>query len=224
VDFEDLGNLGGNFGGDFGGGPDRGGDVEAGIELSLEEAFRGTSRTISLELDEPCATCGGAGHVNRKPCPQCRGTGWSRGRRNLEVKVPAGVATGSRVRVAGEGPGGAAGGGRGDLYLKVTVLPDPRFERIDDNLHVKLEVSAHDAALGAELSVPTMKGQVSMKVPPETSSGRTFRLPGYGMPHLKGGGAGDQFVQVQVTIPAGLSPRERELYQELKNLRTEGKR
>jgi len=224
VDFEDLGNLGGNFGGDYGGGPDRGGDVETGIELSLEEAFRGTSRTISLELEEPCAACGGAGHVNRKPCPQCHGTGWARGRRNLEVKVPAGVATGSRVRVAGEGPAGAAGGGRGDLYLKVTVRPDPRFERIDDNLHVKLEVSAYDAALGTELSVPTMKGQVSMKVPPETSSGRTFRLPGYGMPHLKGGGAGDQFVQVQVTIPPGLSPRERELYQELKNLRTEGKR
>jgi DnaJ-class molecular chaperone len=83
-------------------------------------------------------------------------------------------------------------------------------------------VPAHDAALGTEVSVPTLKGQVSMKIPPETSSGRTFRLPGYGMPHLKGGGAGDQFVQVQLTIPTGLSPRERELYQELKNLRTEG--
>lgn len=224
VDFEDLGNLGSNFGRDFGGGADRGGDVEAGIELSLDEAFRGTRRTISLELDEPCAACGGAGHVNRKPCSQCHGTGWARRRRNLEVKVPAGVATGSRVRVAGEGPGGAAGGGRGDLYLNVTVRPDPRFERKGDDLHVTVEVPAHDAALGTELSVPTLKGQVSMKIPSETSSGRTFRLPGYGMPHLKGGGAGDQYVQVQVTIPAGLSPRERELYQELKNLRTEGTR
>ena len=83
------------------------------------------------------------------------------------------------------------------------------------------DVKARD---GTELSVATLKGQVSMKIPPETSSGRTFRLPGYGMPHIKGGGAGDQFVQVQVTIPAGLSPRERELYQELKNLRTEGTR
>ena len=85
-------------------------------------------------------------------------------------------------------------------------------------------VPDHDAALGSEVFVPTLKGQVSMKIPPETSSGRTFRLPGYGMPHLKGGGAGDQFVQVQLTIPTGLSPRERELYQELKNLRTEGTR
>ncbi len=81
VDFEDLGNLGGNFGGDFGGGPDRGGDVETGIELSLEDAFRGTSRTISLELDEPCAACGGAGHVNRKPCPRLTRARGGRGAR-----------------------------------------------------------------------------------------------------------------------------------------------
>ena len=147
--------------------------------------------------------------------------GWSRGRRNLEVKIPAGVATGSRVRLPGEGSRGGRGGS-GDLYLKVTVRPDPRFERKGDDLHSTLPVPAHDAALGTEVSVPTLKGQVSMKIPPETSSGRTFRLPGYGMPHLKGGGAGDQFVQVQLTIPTGLTPRERELYQELKNLRTEG--
>jgi len=211
----DLEDLGGGFG------PDKGGDVEAGIEVSLEDAFRGVTRTISLELDEPCPACGGAGHVNRKPCAQCRGGGWSKGRRNLEVKIPAGVATGSRVRLPGEGSRGGRGSS-GDLYLKVTVRPHPRFERKGDDLYSTLPVPADEAALGTEASVPTLKGQVSMKIPPETSSGRTFRLPGYGMPHLKGGGAGDQFVQVQLTIPTGLSPRERELYQELKNLRTEG--
>lgn len=215
VDLGDLGDLGAGFG------PDKGGDVEAPIEISLEDAFRGVSRPISLELDEPCPTCGGAGHVNRKPCPQCRGGGWAKGRRNLEVKIPPGVATGSRVRVGGEGQGGAGGGGRGDLYLKVTVRPDPRFERKGDDLHSTLQVPAQDAALGAEVSVPTLKGQVSMKIPPETSGGRTFRLPGYGMPRLKGSGAGDQYVQVQLTIPAGLSPRERELYEELRNIRLE---
>ena len=214
-DLGDLGDLGGGFG------PERGGDVEAGIEVSLEDAFRGVSRQVSLELDEPCATCGGAGHVNRKPCPRCRGGGWSKAQRNLEVKIPAGVATGSRVRMSGEGQGRGGGGRPGDLYLKVTVRPDPRFERRGDDLYSTLPVPAHEAAIGTEASVPTLKGQVSMKIPPETSSGRTFRLPGYGMPRLKGGGPGDQFVQVQVTIPAGLSPRERELYQELKDLRTE---
>jgi len=218
IDLGDLGDLGAGFG------PDKGGDVEAGIEVSLEDAFRGVSRTVSLELDEPCPVCGGSGHVNRKPCPQCRGGGWSKGRRNLEVKIPAGVSTGSRVRVGGEGQGGSGGGRRGDLYFKVTVRPDPRFERKSDDLYSTLPVAAYDAALGTEISVSTLKGEVSMKIPPETTSGRTFRLPGYGMPHLKGGGAGDQFVQVQLTIPSGLSQRERELYKELKTLREEGTR
>ncbi|HUO63374.1 MAG TPA: J domain-containing protein [Terriglobales bacterium] len=215
ADFGDLGDLGPGFA------PDRGGDVEAAIELSLEEAFAGVSRALSLELDEPCPTCGGAGHVNRKPCPQCRGGGWAKSRRNLEVKIPAGVDTGSRIRVAGEGAGGTGRGARGDIYLKVTVRPDPRFERQGDDLYVTLPVAAHDAALGTEILVPTLKGQVSMKIPPETSGGRTFRLPGYGMPRLKGSGAGDEYVRVQLTIPSGLGQRERELYQELKNLRTE---
>jgi molecular chaperone DnaJ len=200
---------------------DRGGDVEAGVELTLEEAFNGVRRTISLELDEPCKTCGGSGHVDRKPCATCRSTGWARSQRHLEVKIPAGVDTGSRVRVAAEGPGGAGGGARGDLYLHVTVKPDPRFERKGDDLYTDLPVSAVDAALGTEMAVPTLKGQVSMKIPPETSSGRTFRLPGYGMPRLRGGGAGDQYVKVQLVIPGGLSPRERELFGELRTLRAE---
>jgi DnaJ-class molecular chaperone len=220
VRFSDLGGAEWGGGG-FGGG--KGSDVEAAIELSLEEAFGGTRKTISLELDEPCPTCGGAGHVNRKPCATCHGTGWAKGRRHLEVKIPAGVDTGSRVRMAGEGAQGS-GGGNGDLYLKVTVKPDPRFERKGDDLYVDLPVHVADAALGAEVSVPSLKGQVSMKIPPETSSGRVFRLPGYGMPHLKGSGAGDQYVRVQVQIPTGLSARERELFQELGARRVEGSR
>jgi DnaJ-class molecular chaperone len=116
---------------------------------------------------------------------------------------------------------GRVGGGGGDLYLKVTVRPDPRFERKADDLYVDLPVQVADAALGAEVSVPTLKGQVSMKIPPETSSGRLFRLPGYGMPHLKGGGAGDQYVRVQLRIPSGLTERERELFQTLRGIRAE---
>jgi molecular chaperone DnaJ len=221
-DFGDLGDLrGAGRGGVM---SEAGSDVEAGIELTLEEAFSGTRKSISLELNEPCTACGGAGHVNGKPCPQCRGTGWARRRRNLEVKIPAGVDTGSRVRIAAEAAGGAGGGGRGDLYLTVTVKSHPRFERKKNDLYVDLPVSAADAALGVEVAVPTLKGQVSMKVPPETSSGRTFRLPGYGMPHLKGKGAGDQFVRVQVTIPTGLSPKEKELFRELQKQRAETNR
>ena len=219
-EFSDLGDLGGGFG------PvGRGSDVEAGIELTLEEAFQGAKKALSLELDEPCPQCGGSGNVNRRPCPRCRGGGWTRATRNLEVKIPAGVDTGSRVRVASEGAGGGSDDrtGRGDLYLRVTVAPHPRFERRGDDLHADLPVPVTVAALGGEVSVPTLRGQVSMKIPAETSSGKTFRLPGYGMPRLKGGGAGDQFVKVQIVMPTGLSPREQALFQELKKLRAETK-
>ena len=217
-EFSDLGDLGGSFG-PIG----RGSDVEAAIELTLEEAFQGAKKTIALTLDEPCPQCGGSGNVNRRPCPRCHGSGWTKTSRNLEVKIPAGVDTGSRIRVASEGPGGGSSdrGARGDLYLRVTVTPHPRFERRGDDLHTDLAVQLTVAALGGEVSVPTLKGQVSMKIPPETSSGKTFRLPGYGMPHVKGGGAGDQFVKAQITIPTGLSPREKELLQELRKLRPE---
>lgn len=217
----DIGDIGGDWGGVM---SDRGSDVEAAVDVTLEEAFHGVRRTMSFTLEEPCPTCGGAGHTNRKPCATCHGTGWSKRERRLEVKIPAGVDTGSRIRVAGEGSGGTGGGGRGDLYLKIRVIPDPRFERKGDDLHTELPVSAVDAALGAEVAVPTLKGQVAMKIPPETSSGRTFRLPAYGMPHLKGAGAGDQFVKVQLTIPAGLSPKEKELFQELRKQRAETNR
>jgi len=125
--------------------------------------------------------------------------------------------------MAAEGPGGGSGNrtDRGDLYLRVTVAPHPRFERKGDDLHTDLALPVTVAALGGEVSVPTLKGPVSMKIPPETSSGKTFRLPGRGMPHLKGGGAGDEYVKVQIVIPTGLSPREKELFEEMRKLRPE---
>ena len=215
-EFSDLGDLGGF------GAPGKGSDVEAGIQLTLEEAFQGTRKAIAIELDEPCPECGGSGNVNRRPCPRCHGSGWTKASRHLDVKIPAGVDTGSRVRVAAEGPGGGSGSrrDRGDLYLRVTVVPHPRFERKGDDLHTELALPVAVAALGGEVSVPTLKGPVSMKIPPETSSGKTFRLPGRGMPHLKGGGVGDEYVKVQIVIPTGLSPREKELFEELKKLRS----
>jgi DnaJ-class molecular chaperone len=222
-EFSDLGDLGGLGGAGFGSTVGKGSDVEAGIELTLEEAFQGTRKAISIELDEPCPECGGSGNVNRRPCPRCRGGGWTKATRKLDVKIPAGVDTGSRVRVASEGPGGGSGdrSDRGDLYLRVTVAPHPRFERKGDDLHTELALPVTVAALGGEVSVPTLKGPVSMKIPPETSSGKTFRLPGRGMPHLKGGGAGDEYVKVQIVLPTGLSPREKELFAEMKKLRAE---
>lgn len=216
--FEDL--LGGRFG--RGTRQRRGDDVQASVEISLEEAFHGTRKTLALELDEPCATCRGSGNVGGKPCASCHGTGWQRARREVDVRIPAGVRTGQKVRVSGEGGGGV--GGRGDLYLVVSVAPHPQFERKGDDLQLTLPITAPEAALGATIQVPTLRGKVSMKIPPATSSGRTFRLPGYGMPRVKGGGAGDQLVTVRIMMPAELTPAERELYERLRVLRSDSPR
>src|SRR5436309_8602963 len=154
-------------------------DVQADAEISLDEAFHGTRKTFALDLDEPCAACQGAGHIKGQPCATCGGGGWQRARRQVEVRIPAGVKSGQRVRVSGEGAGAA--GARGDLYLTVTVAAHPFYERKGDDVHLTLPITAPEAALGTALEVPTLRGKVSMKVPPATSSGRTFRLPGYGM-------------------------------------------
>ena len=199
-----------------------GSDVQAGIEISLDEAFHGARKTFAMEVEEPCPTCHGSGHVKRQPCPTCGGSGAQAVRRQVDVKIPAGVRSGQRVRVAGEGAGAA--GARGDLYLSVTVAPHPFFERKGDDIHLTLPVTAPEAALGTTLEVPTLRGKVSMKVPPATSSGRTFRLPGYGMPRVKGGAAGDQLVAVKIVMPSDVTPAERELYEKLKALRADNPR
>src|SRR5207249_3286996 len=154
--------------------------------------------------------------------PGAAGGGWQRARRQVDVKIPAGVKSGQRVRVSGEGAGGA--GTRGDLYLAVTVSPHQLFERRADDIHVSVPITAPEAALGTTIEVPTLKGRVSMKIPPATSSGRVFRLPGYGMPRLKGGGAGDQFVTLKIVMPNDLTPAERELYEKLKAQRADNPR
>ncbi len=222
VNLEDLLGGGGGLGGRQA--RSRGDDVQAGVEITLEEAFAGARKTFTMEMDEPCPTCHGSGNVGGKPCTTCGGTGWQRGRRQLDVKIPAGVKTGQRVRVAGEGTG--VGGGRGDLYLAVTVAPHPLFERKGDDIQLELPITAPEAALGANVEVPTLRGKVSMKILPATSSGRTFRLPGYGMPRVRtsGGGSGDQLVKVKIVMPSDLTTAERELYEKLKTLRSDNPR
>jgi DnaJ-class molecular chaperone len=200
----------------------RGGDVEASIEISLDDAYHGARKNLALESEEPCSTCHGSGHVEGQACTTCHGGGWQRARRTLDVKIPAGVKTGQRVRVSGEGAQGQSG--RGDLYLMVTVAAHPIFERRGDDIHVTLPITASEAALGASVEVPTLGGKVSMKIPPATSSGRTFRLPGYGMPRLKGGGSGDQLVTTKMVMPATLTDAERDLYRQLATLRTDNPR
>ncbi|MBI3637582.1 MAG: DnaJ domain-containing protein [Candidatus Rokubacteria bacterium] len=225
INLEDL--FGGRGAGSRGragapGGRARGDDVQANVEITLDEAFHGARKAFALEAEEPCPTCHGSGNVGGKPCGTCHGRGWQPSRRHLEVKIPAGVKTGQRVRVSGEGGGTA--GARGDLYLSVTVAPHPLFERKGDDLHVDLPITAPEAARGTTIEVPTLRGKVSMKIPPGTSSGRRFRLPGYGMPRVKGGGSGDQFVGVRIVMPSNLTDAEKDLYAKLAKLRTDDPR
>jgi len=199
--------------------PRRGEDVEAGVEITLEEAFAGARRTVEFTVPQPCPSCRGTGESGGAVCSGCQGTGRVPEARRVEVRIPAGVRDGSRVRVAGEGAAGPMGGPRGDLYLRVRVAPHPLFERREDDVYVDLPLAVWEAALGAEVEVPTLRGRVTMRVPPETSSGKTFRLPGYGFPRVRDGGRGDQFVRVRIVMPTGLSRRERELFEELRRLR-----
>jgi len=221
-DPSDLGDLGSIFGSFFGRGrargPRRGSDLEQRVDVTLEEAFQGSTRTLQLAGEEPCSTCGGSGEIAGATCHVCQGSGAILKARRLEVKIPAGVDTGSRVRVARDGQPGLGGAPKGDLYLIVSVRRHPRFERRGDDLYVDVEVPVTDAVLGAEVEVPTMTGRVMLKLPPLTQNGKTFRLAGLGMPRLKGDGRGDLYARVRVKLPEQLSERERELFEELKEI------
>jgi DnaJ-class molecular chaperone len=196
----------------------RGQDVESQVDISLEEAFHGTTRTVNLQSPEVCPTCGGAGEVAGAICHTCEGMGTVTRPRRLEVRIPAGVKTGSRVRVAGEGRPGSGKGSPGDLYLVTSVLPHNRFERNGDDLTTEVEVPLLDAVLGGEVTVQTLSGRVALRIPELTQNGRQIRLTGKGMPSLQSGGkAGDLIVRVRVRLPEKLSPEEREHFEALRD-------
>ena len=204
--------------------PRRGEDVEVAVEVGFDEAFHGGKRTLQLQAPETCPTCGGAGIVRDGICPTCDGTGVRPRARTLEVTIPRGVATGSRVRISGQGGPGEAGGPNGDVYLLIAVRPDPRFEREGDDLRTEVDVPVTVAALGGEAVVTTPAGRVALTIPAGTQAGRVFRLRGQGMPKLKGpkGARGDLLAKARLVIPSDLTTRERELYDELRRLRPEG--
>jgi curved DNA-binding protein len=203
---EDLDSLFGNlFGGGFkrGGGATRtravpGQDIESPVEISLEEAYRGTMRMVSIEQPSGAP-------------------------KRLELKIPAGVKDGARVRFAGQGQPGMNGGEPGDLYLLVTVLPNANFERRGDDLATDIPLPLTTAELGGEAEIPTIKGtKLALKIPAETQNGRIFRLAGQGMPKIGTNTFGDLLAKVSVVLPANLTPKEKELFEQLKKMR-EGK-
>jgi DnaJ-class molecular chaperone len=158
-------------------------DIESEIEVTLAEAYRGTQRSLDVRREDGSA-------------------------KRLDVKIPAGVRDGQRIRLAGQGGPGIGGAPAGDLYLRVRIRAHPFFRREGDDIHADLPVALHEAMLGAEVTVPTLKGRVSLRIPPETQNGRVIRLAGQGMPR-PGGGAGDMFVTVKVVLPQKLSDEER---------------
>ena len=148
-----------------------------------------------------CEQCRGSGRAGRS-CSACAGQGVRTKSERLAVKIPAGVDTGSRVRIAGKGGSGRSGGAAGDLYIRVVVRPHPKIERRDHDLYVDLPVTVAEALSGASIEVPTPDGaKVRVRVPPLTQGGVQMRVRGHGMPHLKGGGRGDLYLRIAVRIP-----------------------
>jgi len=162
-------------------------DVEGVVEISLEEAYHGATRTVTIP-----------GDGSEKP-------------RTIEVKIPKGVASGQRIRAAGQAHGG-------DLYLVVQVQPHPVFTRQEHDLLCEAAVPVWTAALGGQVHVPTLSGTMMMTIPAGTREGQTFRLRGQGMPHLRGSGVGDELVKVRLALPEPLTPRDRELFEEMRRL------
>jgi molecular chaperone DnaJ len=162
-----------------------------------------------------CQTCRGAGRVVKNPCADCRGAGRIEQEKQMEVRIPAGVETGSRLRVQGEGESGTQGGPSGDLYVVIHLAEHERFERQGSNLYASLPITFAQAALGSDVYVGTIEAEEKIKIPTGTQTGTVFRIKGKGMPVLGGRGRGDLFVSVSVVTPTSLTREQRKLLEQL---------
>jgi molecular chaperone DnaJ len=273
-DLGDLGDFGDLLGGLFGGGRRRGRnagadggrrgrDVEVEVTVSFEDALRGVTTRIPVELEtacstcngtgaqpgtapvvcpecrgrgvvaesqglfalsQPCPRCGGNGTVVEKPCTTCGGSGRQRRTKRYAVKIPAGVKDGTRIRLKGKGEPGSGGGPSGDLHVITRVTPSPLFTRKGSDLVVDVPVTFAEAALGAEVEVPTPEGRISLKIPPGTQDGRLLRVRGRGAPKLNGGGKGDLLARARITVPTRLTKAEREAIENLARVSREDPR
>ena len=259
--FEDI------FGGGFGGGRgqaarnNRGSDMRYDIELTLEDAFNGIEREITLtgsvkcktctgsgakdgaepetcgtchghgkvimqqgffQVERTCHSCDGIGTTLKDPCRTCVGTGRMNQDKTLKVKIPAGVDTGNKIRLSGEGEAGLRGGENGDLYVVINMIPDPIFQRDGAHIHCNVPISMARAALGGEVEIPTINGErLKVKIPEGTQNGHQMRLRGKGMPILQRQGRGDMYIQIIVETPVNMSKRQRELLEEFETENTD---
>jgi molecular chaperone DnaJ len=163
---------------------------------------------------KPCPHCAGTGRHTHVRCEHCQGQGVVPRVETVRVNIPAGIADGAHVRVAGRGHSGVRGGPPGDLYVNVAVTADPFFTRIGDDVHVSVPLAIHEAALGAKVEIPTPTGTARLRVPPGTQTGQRFRLRERGMPSVRGGPPGDLVVEVRLMLPKVLDERSKELLRE----------
>lgn len=261
--FEDL--FGDFMGGRGGGGgrsrAQRGSDLRYNLKVTLEEAFAGVQKTISVPtsvacdtcrgtgaeggaepvtcptcsgmgkvraqqgfftVERTCPTCSGMGQIVKNPCKSCGGHGRTEKERSLSVNIPAGVETGTRIRLAGEGEAGMRGGPTGDLYIFIEVKEHALFQRDGVHLFCRVPISIATAALGGEVEVPTIDGGKSrVKVPAGSQTGKQMRLRAKGMPALRGGGSGDMLIELAVETPVNLTTRQKEILREFADLSEE---
>jgi molecular chaperone DnaJ len=174
-----------------------------------------------FSFSRPCPRCGGAGTIIETPCPTCRGKGQVSRSKPLTVQIPAGVTDGGKIRFKGKGESGVSGGPAGDLYVVTRIKPHPYFTRDGADVLLELPVTLTEAALGAQVEVPTPDGRVKLKVVPGTPDGKVFKLPGKGAPRLKGGGRGDMKVRVKIAVPKDLNAEQKELLKRFASSRGE---
>ncbi|MBS3908611.1 MAG: molecular chaperone DnaJ [Actinobacteria bacterium] len=177
-----------------------------------------------FSISRACPNCGGQGSIVERPCAACRGNGRIRAQKSETIKIPAGVADGSKLRFKGKGQAGLNGGPHGDLYVVAKVAKHPYFIRNGSDIQLDLPITFTEAALGASIEAPTVDGSVSLKIPAGTQEGRTFRLRGKGAPKLKGTGRGDMLAKVRITVPTELSGAEKELLVRFADARKEDPR
>ncbi len=178
-----------------------------------------TSRTAFGMMQQvvECPDCHGSGKIIDKKCPECRGEGYIHKREDIEIKIPAGIASGQQVRISGMGERGYNGGPNGDLYVEINVRPHKYFTRLGNDIHIKVPISAVDATLGTKVDVPTVNGDVELNIPAGTQPGQQLRMRGYGAKDVRSQNVGDQIVEVEINIPKKLTKEERDIYEKLRN-------
>jgi molecular chaperone DnaJ len=200
----------------------RGSGAKAGSQPVTCKTCRGTGQVRFsqgfLTVSQTCSRCRGEGRIVEHPCAACRGLGQTKAERTLTVKVPAGVETGTRLKLAGEGEAGVRGGGPGDLYVVIVVKEHPLFTRQGDDIYCEVPVSFTQAALGAQIEIPTITAKTTLKVPPGTQTGAEFRVRGKGFPNVRGYGHGDLLARIFVEVPTHLTAKQRDLLEQYAKL------